>query len=92
MWRTCPKCKKTLTKKRADEIKSLRESYGKISIDLYNEELMALSNKKEIISDETLQEDYRQYMNEDGLLAISYSCFCETCGFKYHFDKKIQTI
>jgi len=89
-WRTCPKCNKNIVKQKQDKLKKLKDSYGKIPREDYNKKIMALANGAEdMYDDETLREDYEIYMDNDGILTISYGCFCEKCGFEFNFDKKI---
>lgn len=82
-WTKCPICKT-----KAEKIKKkLKDSYGVVSADEYENLRKEVYEGTEEADDETtLREDYEQGVNDDGSVYFYYSCFCETCGF----DKNIK--
>ena len=84
-WSICPKCKreadldKIILKGRAEE------SYGKIPAEDYLDLSKAANAPTRYES--TLREDYEIGTTEDGEFYVTYSCYCETCGFVFEFER-----
>jgi hypothetical protein len=73
-WSKCPKCH--INKKPAKI-----SNYGKVS-----EEEYLKKSTVEIEPEETLREDYGIYMDENGILNISYEAECGDCGWTFKFS------
>jgi len=82
-WRVCPRCKRQLGQEMEDLAKKLVASYGKVPESEYLEILAHISEPREL--DETLREDYEQFISEDGYYRVVYSCHCSKCGFSFKF-------
>ncbi len=87
-WAFCPKCKTVAEKKKAEELKDLKASYGKIPADKYA--LKIIETEKPIKLKETLREDYEFYMEGTGYFTANYSARCDRCSFKHLFDHQEQ--
>ena len=91
-WTQCPRCYEK-NMKRANELdKIAAESYGKVSVDKFDElRNEAFSFRKAITSDEniaeTLREDYSIGI-QDGEFSVGYCGRCDTCGFKFEYKHK----
>jgi len=60
-------------------------AYGKIPQDEYEEWREQL---KPPTLEETLREDYKSFITEDGRLYIGYKASCRNCPFHYEFKKE----
>ncbi len=83
-WAVCPKCLKIAKAQKEAEIKELKDSYGKVSMERYNG-LKIEADQPLLDSEETLREDYEIFMSFGGKLEVDYSCHCDKCGFKHIF-------
>lgn len=88
-WAICPQCK--IKKESAAEKKEakVRNLYGKISAQEYENALSNLTSVCEKEPPATLREDYEIFMRPSMELYISYSCSCQACGFSFEFQKDI---
>jgi hypothetical protein len=79
-WTECPQC----SKKKIELNKRLDDLYGKISIDEYKK-LLDQSKSLDMITSDTLREDYEQGINE-GIYEVHYEAHCSVCGFTFKYD------
>lgn len=89
-WRFCPQCRKNIETKNKEAAKKVENLYGKVSSSEYLSKLKALNAPKDN-PEESLREDYCVYMDESGVLHISYQASCEVCNFNHHYkyDNKV---
>lgn len=87
-WTQCPKCNKMVEDAKQKQIDKARVSYGKVSPEEY--EVAILASKEPAVFNETLRENYWFYMKSDGFFKVSYSAFCDRCGFKHTFTHSEQ--
>lgn len=87
-WRTCPQCLMESQHKKDMLVAKAVSEYGKMPREEYLK--LTESIKKPIKIDETLREDYEFYIDENNEFTASYSCRCDCCGFKYHFEHAEQ--
>ena len=84
-WSICPRCKLEKGEAHAAEVESFTAAYGKIPQDEYEEWREQL---KPPTLEETLREDYKSFITEDGRLYIGYKASCRNCPFHYEFKKE----
>jgi hypothetical protein len=89
-WTTCPRC----AAERQEEIEkldqSITESYGKVSVDEFDNQRSKLSMHRALPLDRTWREDYEFYGADEGSLHISYSGGCSVCGLSHKVDRVEQ--
>ena len=82
-WTTCPKCMKMAVQKKAEVQKQMKEGYGKILIEKYEE--LRTEAAKVISFEETFREDYEFDMNNDGTFTAGYRGHCDRCCFLHEY-------
>lgn len=84
-WTGCPRCWGEHVK--ADPVGAAKKLYGTIPLEEFEAAMGEAENTPAPGS--SLREDYTFYL--DGFcLQINYSCSCETCGFTFSFNKKVD--
>lgn len=84
-WTKCPKCKKQVLQEYNDKQKAIKDAYGVVSEEKYNEMCRDAENTPSI--ENTLREDYEIYQRK-GVVIVSYGCMCTDCGFKFNFEHR----
>ncbi len=88
-WTMCPRCYRT-NKAKAEELDKLAsDSYGKVSVDKFDELRRQAESFREGLAHssdfrETLREDYEIGIY-NGEFFATYSGECGTCGFSFKF-------
>ena len=87
-WTVCPKCSQTKRKELELAQQSLKEAYGKVSL----EEYLTLQERVEILSEDTsvstsFREDYEQGVYDEEYF-VNYIGCCIECGFSHKYEFK----
>ena len=91
-WRVCPKCLQSRSKERAEVEATMHEVYGKAPLAEFEELKKKLDTLTVTNMPESLREDWELHTNGLGIFFVNYGCYCEECGFKFCFDKTINTL
>lgn len=86
-WGKCPLCES----KKAQALKNLKEQYGKISQEEYEdlkEELESNEDDDEYEDGDTLREDYEVGVDKKGYAYINYCGSCQKCGATWEINQK----
>lgn len=78
-WSYCPKCTVPQPTKE-DKLREVRDLYGKVSQQEYEDALAKAQGFKVKEPTETLREDWDFYWDGNKLV-LNYGCTCERCGF-----------
>jgi hypothetical protein len=89
-WTTCPKCRRTAERERAEKIASATARYGQDR----PEDWLYLMREAEKPLDlkETLREDYYIGVDDEGRFVARYCCRCEECGFAHEFEHAAELL
>jgi hypothetical protein len=99
-WTDCPRCTKRIFDARETRIKEVRDSYGKVSADVFVANLAEAEAmpKGQDEDNVTLREDYGLGITPENnavaskLFYVTYSAYCTVCKwvFKYKYEEKID--
>jgi hypothetical protein len=67
----------------------LADAYGKIPMRAY-EHRKAILDGNEVLSHETLRQDYEFGVDSSGLFEMRFSCYCTKCGLDFSFEHSEQ--
>ncbi len=84
--RICPVCLATSIKEEAEKRHDAEKAYGKVPPAEYAD-MIADAEKCSKVG-EDLFENFEIFMDNSGVLNISYGCRCDKCGFYYGFEHK----
>ncbi len=90
-WKKCHVCRKQLAEKADAKLQSVQDMYGKVPSAQY---LAALREAQKLTSDseldDSLREDYRLGIRDDGSYMCSYSASCDVCGFGFTDRREVS--
>ncbi len=87
-WGVCPRCKVRIAQEKEAKHVAAAKAYGKVSPDEWRQ--MLKDAEVEPREEATLREDYEIRTSASGAFYVSYSCRCETCGFRHKFKHEEQ--
>lgn len=91
-WAKCPRCADTDTAEIKELENDLRDSYGKVSLEEYENLQTQIEEAKYQIKQNsakaTFREDYEIYGAETGILTISYRGVCNMCGLSNKINEE----
>ena len=87
-WAICPRCKAKKDVEAETRVKAAQDAYGKVSAEKYTQLLDAA--KAPVAYGNSLREDYRLGIDEDGDFTVSYRGSCRDCGFSHEFKHEEQ--
>lgn len=86
-WDRCPLC----DSKKANALRKLKDMYGKVSQEEYEdfkEKLTEEQEDKDKYTDTPLREDYQLGVDSKGYGYVIYSGVCQRCGASWQFRKE----
>jgi hypothetical protein len=91
-WRVCPACKRRLEVEQAARAQAVRDAYGKVSAEQYEEMRCAAEEVVADLLEKTMREDWEIGTGRDGKFFVSYRAKCKNCRFDYSFKHEAQTL
>lgn len=88
-WATCPQCLARAEMEKAELAKQAADAYGKMAEDDYAQ--LRAQSREDIALDPTMREDYELGVDLLGEFSISFSASCSTCGYRFTFERKVET-
>lgn len=91
-WRECMACKRAFDKGIATKRANVGKQYGKIPAPDYMLAVQAIDGIEAAgVGEDTLREDYENWIDELGVLQFRYSCSCSRCGFDFSTKWEMST-
>jgi len=85
-WADCPRCDKNRDGLITETEVKVSESYGKVSVEEFDEMRAQLDRLRKGVLDPTFREDYEIYGAEHGCVMVKYSGRCAECGLSLSFE------
>ncbi|GAB3776643.1 hypothetical protein FB382_004355 [Nocardioides ginsengisegetis] len=89
-WGVCPQCKVSRERDIANTERAVAETYGKVSVEKFDDARARLEAKRAEPIQYTLREDYEMGLDEDGEFYVIYSGGCRECGLTHKFKHSEQ--
>lgn len=90
-WSICPKCTERREQKIAKLHSDVEDSYGKVTIEEWDNLRARVRKLEDSDKEDTLCEDFDTRINEEWIFSVSYKAGCSECGFTYAFSTEIDT-
>lgn len=87
-WAECPRCLRVRKENDDAEQARIDAAYGKVSVAEFDAMRAVLAKAMQVPVEETFREDYEFSGVASGVLLISYSGSCRTCGLSLKFKRE----
>ncbi len=85
-WDTCPRCFKRQQEHIENICKEAKDSYGRVTVDVFDDLRAKAAAAREVDCEDTLREDYELGVHLDGRFYVRYSGQCDACAFSHEFE------